>query len=89
MLFSWIHEQNTSGLLQIVPVMRLTADPGVASLIPAHYHTIVEIDHEILSMGALPSTVSRRVVVSYKPKYVHNLLVNCLVKLAQEKSVAR
>ena len=23
----------------------LTADPGVASLIPARYHTFVEIDH--------------------------------------------
>ena len=27
----------------------LTADPGVASLIPARYHTFVEIDHEIFS----------------------------------------
>ena len=27
----------------------LTADPGVASLIPARYHTFVEIDHEIVS----------------------------------------
>ena len=27
----------------------LTADPGVASLIPARYHTFVEIDHEINS----------------------------------------
>ena len=25
----------------------LTADPGVASLIPAQYHIFVEIDHEI------------------------------------------
>ena len=32
---------------------------------------------------------SRRVVVSYKQKYVHEVLVNNLVKLAQEKSVAR
>ena len=30
---------------------------------------------------------SRRVVVSYKQKYVHLVLVNCLVKLAQEKVV--
>ena len=29
------------------------------------------------------------VVVSYKGKYVHLVLVNCLVKLAQEKSVVR
>ena len=27
----------------------LTADPGVASSIPARYHTFVEIDHEINS----------------------------------------
>ena len=27
----------------------LTADPGVASLIPAWSHTFVEIDHEIIS----------------------------------------
>ena len=27
----------------------------------------------------------RRVVVSYKRKYVHKVLVNCLFKLAQEK----
>ena len=27
----------------------LTADPGVASSIPARFHTFVEIDHEIVS----------------------------------------
>ena len=27
----------------------LTADPGVASMIPARSHTFVEIDHEIIS----------------------------------------
>ena len=27
----------------------LTADPGVASSIPAWYHTFVEFDHEIIS----------------------------------------
>ena len=35
----------------------LTADPGVASSIPARYHTFVEIDHEIIStVIPLPST---------------------------------
>ena len=34
----------------------------------------------------LPPADSRRVVVSYKRKYVHEVLVNSLVKLAQEKS---
>ena len=45
----------------------LTADPGVTSLIPARSHTIVEIDHEIISMVILlPYADSRKVVVSYK-----------------------
>ena len=65
-----------------------TADPGVASLILAQSHTFVEIDLEIIStVILLPSTDSRRVDFSYKRKYVHKVLVNCLVKLAQEKSV--
>ena len=35
----------------------LAADPGVASLIPARYHTFMEIDHEIIStVILLPST---------------------------------
>ena len=58
----------------------LTADPGVASSIPARFHTFVEIDHEI---------ISRKVVVSYKRKYVQEVLVNCLFKLAREKSMIR
>ena len=37
----------------------LTADPGVASSIPARSHTFVEIDHEIIStVILLPSAVS-------------------------------
>ena len=69
------------------PWMCLTADPGVASSIPAWYHTFVEIDHEIIStvILLLPLIYSRRVVVSYKRKYVHKLLVNRLLKPAQEK----
>ena len=65
----------------------LTADPGVASSIPARSHTFVEIDREIISavILLLPLIHSRRVVVSYKRKYVHKLLVNRLFKPAQEK----
>ena len=64
----------------------LTADPGVASSIPVRSHTFVEIDHEIIStVILLPSAdLLRRVVVSYKRKYVHELLVNRLFKPAQE-----
>ena len=60
---------------------------GVGSSIPARSHTFVEIDHEIISksFSSLPLNHSRRIVVSYKRKYVHNVLVNCLFKLAQEK----
>ena len=36
-----------------------------------------------------PSADSRRVVVSYKLKHVHKVLVNCLFNSAQEKSVVR
>ena len=58
-------------------------DPG---LVPY----FVEIDHEIISTAILlPSADSRRVVVSYKRKYVHEILVNRLVKLAHEISVVR
>ena len=35
--------------------------------------------------SSLPLNHSRRVVVSYKRKYVHEVLVNYLLKLAQEK----
>ena len=60
-------------------------NPGVESSIPALSHIFVEIDHEKIStVILLPSPDSRRVVVNYKLKYVHEVLVNCLVKLAQE-----
>ena len=59
----------------------LTADPGVASSIPVRSHTFVEIDHEMISTVILLP----RVFVSYKRKYVHELLVNRLFKPAQEK----
>ena len=70
----------------------MPAGPGVASSIPARSHTFVEIDHEIISRAIIiSSTDSRRVVVNYKRMYmyVHKVLVNRLVKLAQEISVAR
>ena len=45
----------------------LTADPGVPSSISVRSHTFVEIDRERIStVILLPSTDSRRVVVSYK-----------------------
>ena len=69
----------------------LTTDQGVASSIPVRSHTFVEIDHKMISMVILLLLLihSRRVVVSYKWKYVHQLLVNRLFEPAQEKSVIR
>ena len=61
----------------------LNADVGVASLIPFLSHTFVKTGHEITSKAILlPSPDSRRIIVSNKRKYVHKVLVNCLVKLA-------
>ena len=61
----------------------LTADPGVASSIPARSHTFVEIDHEIIStVILLPSAESfKKGCCQLQAK----VLVNCLFKLAQEK----
>ena len=70
--------------------MRLSAEPGVACSIQAQLHTFLEIDNEIISTSILlPSADSRRAVVRYKRKYMHEELVNCLVMLAQAKSMVR
>ena len=62
----------------LVANMCLTADPGVASSILPRWR------HEIISTFILPSADSRR-VISYKRKFVHEVLVNCLVRFAQKK----
>ena len=64
-----IHKPSANILLTCLATDAcLTADPGVASSIPARYHTFVEIDHEIIStvILLLPLIYSRRVVVGYK-----------------------
>ena len=61
------------------PVVSLTAYPEVVSLIQARSHTFVEIDHATISaVISPPSADSRRVVVSYKRKYVREVLVTLL-----------
>ena len=50
------------------------------------YLSMGESFHEIISMVILlPSAESFKVVVSYKRKYVQEVLVNRLFKLAKEK----
>ena len=66
-----------------------TAEPRIASSIPAWSHTFVEIDHEIISTVILLLNRSRRVFVNYKLKYVHKEVVNRLFNVAQENSVSR
>ena len=54
---------------------------------PAQTLTLLGIDYEIISTSILllPLTQIKKVVVSYKGMYVQEVLVNCLVKLAQDK----
>ena len=75
----------------LVTDAKLTADPGVPSSIPARSHTFVEIDHEIIStVILLPSAESfKKGCCQLQAKVCALLLVNCLFKLAQEKSVVR
>ena len=75
----------------LVTDAKLTADPGVASSIQARSHTFVEIDHEINStVILLPSAESfMKGCCQLQAKVCARLLVNCLFKLAQEKSVVR
>ena len=70
------HNLNWASIAQ--SVASPTADPGIASSIPARSHTLVENFYG----HSPPSTGSRRVVVSYKRMYVHEVQANRLVKLA-------
>ena len=83
-------DRKAQSVKSLTADMCLTADPGVESLISAQSHTFVEIDCEIISTAILLSSAdSRGAVASYKWKYVHEVLVHCLVKLAQEKRAVR
>ena len=75
----------------LVTDAKLIVDPGVASSIPARSHTFVESDHEIFStVILLPSAESfMKGCCQLQAKVCARLLVNCLFKLAQEKSVVR
>ena len=75
----------------LVTDAKLTVDPGVVSSIPARSDTFVEIDHEIIStVNLLPSAESfMKGCCQLQAKVCARLLVNCLFKLAQEKSVVR
>ena len=64
----------------------IVISPTIASRILARSHTLAEIDLEIMSK-VIPLLLlnQRRVPLSNKRKYVHEVLVNYLVKPAHEK----
>ena len=59
---------NTGQVVQLV--ISQIADPDVVSSISAQYHTFMEIDHENSLFLLPPSADLRRIVVSYKRKYI-------------------
>ena len=71
-------------IAQSVACLTTDACLTAVSLIPARSHTFVEIDQEIISTNILLASADSKRVVSYKRKYVQEVHVNRLVKLAQE-----
>ena len=82
---------STKSQSQCVPgpvtqsVVNLIADPGAVSLIPARSLTFFVIDHEIISMVILLLPLIQEGLLSVTVKVCAQILVNRLVKLAQEK----
>ena len=57
--YVYLHIHVAQSVTCLATDASLTADPGVASSIPARSHTFVEIDHEIIStVILLPSAES-------------------------------
>ena len=85
-LSSWCLQDSVAQLVTCLAADTcLTADPRVASSSPVWFHYFEEIDHEIVSM-----VIFLLLSQGYKQKYVHKVLVNCLVNLTQVKeSVVR
>ena len=87
----WRPDRVAQSVICLVTDPKLTADPGVMSSIPDRSHTYVEIDHEIIStVILLPSAESfMKGCCQLQAKVCARLLINCLFKLAKEKSVVR
>ena len=69
--------------------LSVTPNTGFAGSVPIFLHKNVVWGQTFIkflpSFSSLPLNHSRKIVVSYKRKYVHEVQVNCLYKLAQEK----
>ena len=72
-------------------VVSQSADPEVMGLIPARFHTFVDIDREIIYTVIFLLLIQEGLLSITSEKYVHKVLVNhlVLVKLAREKSMFR
>ena len=78
--YALLRKQRTHNLRYIVRTLLMKLAPD----------TFEVIDHEIVSTAIfLASADSRRVIANYKGKYVHEVQVKRLVKLAQGKSAVR
>ena len=67
----------------------LTVDPGVASSIRARSPYFVNFKYFRRSFSSLSLNRSRRIVVSYKQKYVHKVYVKLLVQACPGKKCGR
>ena len=69
-------------------VMCQTADQGVASSIPAWFHTFAKIDHEIISTAISSLPLIQEGLLSNSSESIYSeVLVNGYIKLAKEISV--
>ena len=66
---SWTFPHENKISISITEPLRAvaspTADPGIASSIPAQSHTFVETDHELISTDILSSSADSRLKVKY------------------------
>ena len=89
-LFPWQHNTHAQSVTCLATDACLTADPGVASSIPARSHTFVEIDHEIIStVILLSSTDSFKKGCQLQAKVSAQITGQPLVQACPGKSVVR
>ena len=90
-LTPWITGRVAQSVTCLATDASLTADPGVASSIPARSHTFVEIDHEIIStVILLPSAESfKKGCCQLQAKVCARSTGELLVQACPGKSVVR
>ena len=93
--FNSTFQKRPGRIAQLVPCLAtdvcLTADPGVANLIPALSHTFVEIDHEIIStvIRLLSAELFKKGCCQLQAKACARSTGKLLVQACPGKSVVR